>query len=278
MLEQDEMKRRTAQTYNAAADHFDDKPLEFWDRAGKRTVAGLQLLPGASVLDVGCGSGASAIPAAEAVGASGQVIGVDLAQNLLNLAEQKARRSQLANVLFYAADMTNLPYPDERFDAVVSVFSIFFVVDMETQVAKLWRLVKPNGKLAITTWASFLAPVYQVWRDAVKRVRPDLHAAYIPWDRIVTVEAVRALMLGAGVTPLEVVYEASTQALETPEDFWTMLLGSGTRSTIDAMSAHEVHQVKTHVLNWIKTNDVREVETDVIYALAVKDICAQANT
>jgi ubiquinone/menaquinone biosynthesis C-methylase UbiE len=266
----DEMKRKTTATYNAASDHFDDRPLGFWDRAGQYTVERLDLQPGMSVLDVGCGSGASALPAAEAVGASGQVIGIDLAQNLLTLGERKAQQKNLGNVQFRIEDMTNLTYPDEHFDVVISVFSIFFVKDMETQVAKLWRLVKPNGKLAITTWASFLAPAYEVWREAVKRVRPDLYSAYNPWDRITKVEAVEKLMRDAGIAQAEVVYGASTQALDSTEDFWTILLGNGTRATIEVMKPEEALEVKRQVLDWISANNVREVETDAIYAIAVK--------
>ena len=55
-------KEKAAATYDAAADHFDDEPLSFWDRVGKRTVANLKLHAGAKVLDVGCGTGLRRCP------------------------------------------------------------------------------------------------------------------------------------------------------------------------------------------------------------------------
>ncbi len=119
-------KEKAAASYNAAADHFDDEPLSFWDLIGKRTVANLKLAAGAKILDVGCGTGASALPAAKAVGKNGFVVGVDLAARLLDRAQAKASAASLDNVEFRVADMTALNYPDESFDAVVSVFSIFF--------------------------------------------------------------------------------------------------------------------------------------------------------
>ncbi len=60
---------------NAAADLFDHPANTFWDRFGRKTIERLRLQPGQSVLDVCCGSGASAIPAAEAVGREGRVVG-----------------------------------------------------------------------------------------------------------------------------------------------------------------------------------------------------------
>src|SRR6478735_11350758 len=91
-------KLKAASTYNAAADHFDDGPLAFWDRYGRKTIERLRLKPGSIVLDVGCGSGASAIPAATAVGPYGRVIGIDLAQRLLDIARRKATAQNLRNV------------------------------------------------------------------------------------------------------------------------------------------------------------------------------------
>jgi ubiquinone/menaquinone biosynthesis C-methylase UbiE len=88
-------------TYNAAADHFDDGPLAFWDRYGRRTVERLFLSPGSLVLDVGCGSGAAAIK----VGPHGRVIGIDLAGRLLDIARTKSIAQKLHNIDFRWADM-----------------------------------------------------------------------------------------------------------------------------------------------------------------------------
>src|SRR5262252_6217024 len=104
----DEAKARAARTYNSASDHYDDGANSFWQRFGRRTIERLALQPGARVLDVCCGSGASAIPAAEAVGETGKVLGVDLAENLLSLARAKARDRGLNQLEFRVGDMLNL--------------------------------------------------------------------------------------------------------------------------------------------------------------------------
>jgi len=91
----DDEKRRAKETYNAAAEFFDEPALGFWDRFGRATVDRLELRPGAIVLDACAGSGASALAAAERVGPSGKVVAVDLADNLLALARAKASVSVL---------------------------------------------------------------------------------------------------------------------------------------------------------------------------------------
>ena len=267
----DPAKIKAATTYNSAADHFDDAPLAFWDRSGRHTVERLHLAPGASVLDVGCGTGASALPAAEAVGPGGHVLGVDLAERLLELAQAKATQRHLQNVEFRLGDMMALGLPDQHFDAIISVFSIFFVPDMEGLVRELWRMVKPGGKLAITTWGpSFWEPVYPLWREALRAERPDLYTVFNPWDRITTPEQVQQLLQNSEVPGAEIVSESGSQALRSPQDWWTIILGSGTRGTVDAMDAATATRIQKLMFNWVRDNGVQSIQTNVIYAVAAK--------
>jgi ubiquinone/menaquinone biosynthesis C-methylase UbiE len=264
-------KLKAAATYNAAADHFDAAPLAFWDRYGRRTVERLALADGARVLDVGCGSGASALPAAERVGAAGRVIGVDLAERLLRLAREKARGRGLGNVEFRCDDMTALAFEDGHFDSVVCVFAIFFVPDMERQVAKLWRLVRPGGRLAITTWGPrMFEPGSSAWWAAVKQARPDLLPTVAPWERITTPDGLRQLLIAGGIADADITAEDGRQELRSPDDWWTIVLGSGYRWTVDRMDEQTVERVRAANLEPLRQNRVTSIETNVIYAVARK--------
>src|SRR6187402_1703965 len=99
------LKDETAAAYSSAADNFDNQALSFWDRFGRRTVERLDLRPGERVLDACCGTGASALPAAHAVGAAGTVLGLDLAEPALARARDKAAAQGLSNVEFRVADI-----------------------------------------------------------------------------------------------------------------------------------------------------------------------------
>src|SRR5262252_3857688 len=137
----DEHAQRAMRAYGAAADHYNLPALSFWDRFGAATVARLPLVPGQRVLDLCCGAGASTLPAARAVGAAGQVLGVDLAAPLLELARARAADEGLANIEFRRCDATRTQLPDGSFDAVVCVFGVFFVRDMTAFTAEMLRLV-----------------------------------------------------------------------------------------------------------------------------------------
>jgi ubiquinone/menaquinone biosynthesis C-methylase UbiE len=264
-------KAKAAAAYDAAADHFDDEPLAFWERIGGRTVERLGLTAGAKVLDVGCGTGASALPAAQAVGPSGSVIGVDLSARLLDRARAKAAAKGLSNVDFRLADMTSLAYADNGFDAVVSVFSVFFVPDMEGLVRELWRMVRHGGKLAVTTWGPrIFEPAYSRWQTAIKHERPDLYSAFNPWDRITDVESVRRLLRDGGVTNIDVIGEEGFQALRTAEDWWTIALGSGLRWAIEQMGPQAAARMQADNANWLRENKIDRLEINAIYAVGHK--------
>jgi ubiquinone/menaquinone biosynthesis C-methylase UbiE len=126
-MDKQEAIAKIATVFNAASDYFDAPALSFWNRFGQQTIDRLSLCSGDRVLDVCCGTGASAIPAAVSVGCTGLVLGIDLAESLLQLARQKSHQQGLENIEFRCGDFESLGLPDESFDAVVCVFGIFFV-------------------------------------------------------------------------------------------------------------------------------------------------------
>jgi SAM-dependent methyltransferase len=174
-------------------------------------------------------------------------------------------------VEFRHGDMEALGFPDAMFDAVISVFSVFFVPDMTKLVVELWRMVRPGGQLAITTWGPrMFEPGSSAWWNAVKVHAPHLHSSFTPWERITTVEAVRDLLTGAGVPAPAVVAEAGQQRMRTVDDWWRIVMGSGYRWTVDQMNAEIAERVRDDCIRQIRDCEVTSVETNVIFAAARK--------
>jgi len=265
------IKAVSAATYAVAADHFDDPALSFWDRFGRQTVTRIGLHPGDRVLDACCGTGASALPTAHIVGAAGQVLGFDLAEPALALARAKAHAQGLANVEFRAADLENTGLPSESFDAVVCVFGVFFLADMAAAVAELWRLVRPGGVLAVTVWGPrFLEPATTAFWAAVAAKSPNLVGGFHPWTRVTDPAALSQLFHAGGAATPTVEAEPGTHPLAQPEDWWTIVLGTGYRATVEQLDPAAVRHVRAGCIAWLREHEVRELETNVVYARAHK--------
>jgi ubiquinone/menaquinone biosynthesis C-methylase UbiE len=270
-MNQEESIRKAKTTFNSAADYFDAPALSFWNRFGQRTIDHLQLQPGNTVLDVCCGSGASAIPAAKQVGDTGSVLGIDLAESLLELAHHKSQQQELKNIEFRCSDFTNLNLPDDSFDAIVCVFGIFFVPNMEAAVAELWRMLRPGGKLAITSWGTrVFEPANQTFWNTVKSERPELYKQFTPWYRIGDKDSLKALLADGGATNIEVFAETDSHQLATPEDWWTMAMGGGIRGTVDQLDSATQERVRSINLEFLRTNNIHTLDSDVLYAIAQK--------
>jgi SAM-dependent methyltransferase len=260
---------RAARTFGAAADHYGLPPLSFWDRFGAATVSRLRLAAGASVLDLCCGAGASAIRSAHAVGPGGAVLGIDVAAPLLELAWDRAAREGLANIEFRPGDAMATGLPDGAFDAVVCVFGVFFAADMAAFVAEMWRLVRPGGVLAVTTWGPGLfEPANSYFWEAVREVEPSLFKAFHPWDEITTPEALAGLLSRAGVPGAAVVAAAGQHQLGHPDRFWDIVLGTGYRATVDALSQEQRDRVRGWLLSELRSRAVTAVRTDVVFGTA----------
>jgi SAM-dependent methyltransferase len=129
-------------------------------RAAEEFVQRLPIAPGMLVLDLACGTGNVAIPAARK---GAMVTGVDIASNLLVQARERAAAEGLV-VTFDEGDAEALPYADATFDAVVTMFGAMFAPRPELVAAELARVLKPGGLLAMANWnpASFSGKMFKV--------------------------------------------------------------------------------------------------------------------
>ncbi|HET6940253.1 MAG TPA: class I SAM-dependent methyltransferase [Nocardioides sp.] len=264
-----EATRRAERTYSSAADRFTAPQLSFWELWGKETVDRIALEPGARVLDLCCGAGASALPAAHAVGPHGRVVGVDVSQALLDLARSTADANGLTNLELLCADATATGYADGEFDAVVCVFGVFFLPDMIGFIREMWRMVRPGGTLAITTWGpGWLEPASSVFWEAVRAVEPSLYKGFNPWDEITEPAALLDLFERGGIETATAERAEGRHPLDRPEDFWVIVMGSGLRATVDALAPDQQEQVRDEVLARLRDEAVTRIGIDAVLGSA----------
>lgn len=259
-----EVKQRTRAVFNAAADFYDAAPLTFWNEVAVNTLDRVGVARDERVLDVCCGAGASAIEAAKR---GARVTGVDMAENLLDLASVKARTAGLRNVEFIHSDMANIDLPEQSFDVVVCIFGIFFVPDMAGQLRELWRFVTPGGRIAITSWGErCLEPGSTAILGALRQFRPDLVSDESPWERIKTRDRFAELFAEAGLPEPDIQTEPLITPITDPDALWKVALGSGIRGAINSLSDID----REHMRGDLRALDAKELTSEIHYASVAK--------
>ncbi|MDB5771863.1 MAG: methylase involved in ubiquinone/menaquinone biosynthesis [Burkholderia sp.] len=126
--------------YGHFAKYLEPGAMDFYTRLG--------VTPGTRMLDVACGAGQIAIPAARA---GVRVTGVDIASNLIEQAKSRAK-AEGVEARFDEGDAEMLPYPDASFDLVVSLIGAMFAPRPELVAAELVRVCRPGGRIVMANW------------------------------------------------------------------------------------------------------------------------------
>ncbi len=132
---------------------YDDTLRWYLGVVTERMLATAAIGVGQRVLDIASGSGEPAIPAAEQVGPTGHVLGVDFVEEMLAIARRKAEDKGLGNVEFRRVDGEELDSPAGAFDAVLIRWGIMFMPDAAACLARAHRAVRSGGRIAVACWA-----------------------------------------------------------------------------------------------------------------------------
>lgn len=168
---------------------------KFYTDQAEGFIKRLNLKPGMTVLDVACGTGNLALPAAR-TGAT--VTGVDIAPNLVEQARENAKGAGL-DVKFDEGDAEALPYGDGAFDAVVTMFGAMFAPRPELVAAELRRVCRPGGFVAMANWTpgGFIGRMFKT--TAAHFPLPPGMASPVLWG----VEETVRERFGEGISKLE---------------------------------------------------------------------------
>lgn len=178
----------------------------------------LALKPGQPVLDVACGNGNLAIPAART---GAKVTGVDIAPKLLVQARERAKAEDL-DIQFDEGDAESLPYGDASFDEVVTMYGAMFAPRPALVSAELIRVCKPGGRIAMANWTpgGFIG---QMFKTTAKHVPPPPNMeSPVKWGDEATVrERLSDGIASVEATPRMCIFKLPFSPAETVELFRT---------------------------------------------------------
>ncbi len=181
-------------------------------------LAEARLAAGQRVVDVACGTGVITRMAAARVGAAGAVTGVDVAPDMIEVAGSVPVPGDAA-VDWQVADAADIPLPDGEADVVLCQMGLMFMPDRGAALAEMRRLLKPGGRLALSTPGRIQPPFELMEQALVDQINPDLGGFVRAVFSMHDPEEVAALLGEAGLADVVSTEVTATLALPGPAEF-----------------------------------------------------------
>ena len=224
----------------AAAEY--DTAIPFFVRFGRRLVELAEIHVGESVLDVASGRGASLLPAAEAAGAGGRVVGVDLAPQMVQFLHDDLHNLRLAQASVLVGDATRLALPDDEFDVALCGFALMLLPEPTHAAAELLRVLHPHGRVAVSMptgagdeW-SFFGELFAEFAPRAVRSLPP--ATGPPVD-------LAAILHEAGFTDIRTLDETEDFAFADADALWRWAWSQGMRVFLEALPSDALDDLRS---------------------------------
>lgn len=216
------MKEQTAMNPNKALWEKGDftKIAASMRESGEEVSKSLGVGPGMKVLDLGCGDGTTALPSAQ-LGA--EVLGVDIASNLVDAGNRRAQEAGLTNLRFEEGDASDLSgLGDAAFDVTASVFGAMFAPRPFDVAKEMYRVTKPGGKVFMGNWIpgdpTLVAQILRI-SSSYSPPPPEGFVSPMTWG---VEDNVKERFIAAGAAPENISFERGTFTFDfdgTPAEF-----------------------------------------------------------
>ncbi|MBA3363020.1 MAG: class I SAM-dependent methyltransferase [Actinobacteria bacterium] len=255
-----------SETFDRAADSYDDRPLRFFDLGAEALVRAAELRPGQRVLDVATGTGKVAALVATVVGRSGSVAAIDGSAEML--AHARANLSE-TGVGLARMDAGRLAIRDRSLDASTCGFGIAFFRPPVAAMREMARVLVPGGRVALSTPAQgAFQPQLDVLFDVLEgagRPRPEAGRAVSDLDRP---EGVDRLLARAGFIDRRILCVEISYHLDPPDGFWAVIRGTAWRSLLRGLAPETVVSIRRELLDRLSARGLSTLSVPTIVATA----------
>jgi ubiquinone/menaquinone biosynthesis C-methylase UbiE len=244
------MKREVVGTYDRAAALYDQVGARRFTYFGDLLIEKLDISAGAQILDIASGRGALLLPAAEKVGSSGRVVGIDLAPQMVALTQAEIERRGLRQASVLLMDADDPAFERHSFDFILCGSALFFL-DFERLLPKLRDLLKPGGMFAASLPATPQnKEEFARWQwlfDLTKAVFPPDFTpppAWIAPRRLSKPELIESALAQARFVDVRTELHEATLYFRGEDDWWDWEWSQGSRFWVEGMSPERLERFK----------------------------------
>lgn len=244
MQSQSERSLQNQARFDEAAKNYASPQLSFFDRLGERLINELSVSEGASVLDIGCGTGAITIPASQTVGSNGRVVGTDISSGMLDVAKRRSHELGHTWTSYIEGDLASLELePDFDFGTCGFVMQMFN--DLTTVPKALARQIKSGGKIGLSVWAKgSWEPHNTVFSQVMGTIKPQPKPVLGNIDKLQEPGVVESLMAESGFRNVQVERAALPHRLGDFDEYWNLCTTLGARVALEKLSDSERAEVR----------------------------------
>ncbi|MER5704775.1 methyltransferase domain-containing protein [Micromonospora sp. NPDC002296] len=253
---------RASETYGTHVDFFAD--------VGRHLVEHASPKPGEHVLDVGCGRGAALFPAAEAVGPTGRVLGIDLAPGMVTLTGQEAKRRGLDSVEVRVGDAEAPEAAPGSVDLILGSLVAFLLPDIPGALRHYAKILRPGGRLSLSTFVANDRLRWMPVADTLISFMPQQpppdplpHTNPRSWS-----DWLISQMELTGYTGIDHVERQYDNVFPTPEHWWSWMESMAARAATEAIPEDRRAEAKRAVFDAV--DEIRDEAGRIVWTAVMR--------
>jgi ubiquinone/menaquinone biosynthesis C-methylase UbiE len=270
-------REESLRVFSQAASTYDRIGPGVFSYYGRRLVDVAEIAVGASVLDVAAGRGALLFPAADKVGPTGHVTGIDFSPDMVRETAKDIESRKLRHAEIRQMDAEQMDLADASFDWVLCGFALWMFADPARVLQEFHRVLRSDGRVALSTWAA--DNPFQTWCADV--LRPFVFAPSakdfpakinVRFDTSLQIETA---LQQAGFKDIRITVEEKDFTYASEEEYWLSLWSAGIRRQLEKMTPAVLEEAKSEVfrkLQAVKKSDGFHRVSRALFAFGTKPV------